>query len=129
MRPMDRQEKLRLWIFGLCAALLSAASGFAFLCYLGQGIVVGDLYGSRGRDADIAYARRWAMYWLLASVFCLGVSSVASALAARVYEEASRLPRFFARLALGILLSAALAGTFSVIFSWIVTTSHRSVVR
>ena len=70
----DRQDVLRFWILGTCAVLLSAASAFSYLGCIGQGIVVGDLLGLRGREADVAIAQRWATYWLVASACCLGGS-------------------------------------------------------
>jgi hypothetical protein len=55
-------------------ARLSVASAFSYIGYIGQGIAVGDLFGLRGREVDVAAAQQWATYWLLASVFSLAGS-------------------------------------------------------
>jgi len=130
MKPStDRQDALRFWILGTCAVLLSAASAFSYLGYMGQGIVVGALLGLRGREMDVAIAQRWPTYWLVASVCCLGGSSVAAALTLPIYADASRLPRFLARLVLASISSIVLTVLIGMVSFSIITASHRSLVH
>jgi hypothetical protein len=125
----DRQDVLRFWILGTCAVLLSAASAFCYFGCVGQGIAVGDLLGVRGREADVAVMQRWATFWLMASVSCLAGSSVTAALALPIYAEASRLPRFFARLVLTSISSLVLAVLVGLVTFSILTASHHSVIH
>jgi|SRR5271165_3192651 len=125
----DRQDALRFSILGTCAVLLSAASAFSYLAYMGQGIVVGALLGLRGREMDVAVAQRCATYWLLASVCCWGGSSIATALASPIYADASRVPRFLARLVLASASSIILTVLIGLVSFSIITASHRSVVH
>lgn len=92
----DQRDALRFWALGACAVLLSAASAFTFLIYIGQGIVVGDLLGLRGREAHVATAQRWAIFWLVVSGSCFAGSSVTAALTSAIDPEEPRLPRFVA---------------------------------
>ncbi len=89
---------VRFWVLGACAVLLSAASAFTFLNYIGQGIAVGDLVGVAGHEADVAIAQRWAIFWLSASCACFVGSSVTAALASPIYPDAPRVAKFIARL-------------------------------
>src|SRR3974377_2162818 len=89
---------VRFWALGACAVLVSAASALALLNYIGQGIVVGDLLGLRGREADVATAQRWANFWLMASCACFSGSSVTAALTLPLYPDAERVAKFIARL-------------------------------
>jgi len=124
-----RQDVLRFWILGTCAVLLSAASALSYLGYVGQGIVVGDLLGIRGREADVAVAQRRATYWLVASVCCLGGSSVTATLASPIDADASPLPRFLARLVLTSISSIVLTVLIGLVSFSIITASHRSAVH
>jgi hypothetical protein len=125
----DRQDALRFWILGTCFVLFSGASAFCSLGYIGQGIIVGDLLGVPGREMDVTVAQRWAAFWLVASVCFLGGSSVAAALALPIYADASRLPRFLARLVLASIFSIALTAIIGLVAFSIITASHRSVVH
>ena len=125
----DRHDVLRSWILGTCAVLLSAASAFCYLGYVGQGIAVGDWLGVRGREPDVAIMQRWATYWLMASVSCWAAAGVTAALALPIYAEASRLPRFFARLVLTSISSLVLAVIVGWVMFSILTASHHSVIH
>ena len=107
---------LRLWVLGACAALLSAASAFTFLNFIGQGIVVGDLLGLRGRLADVATAQQWARFWLMASCACFSGSSVTAAFALPIYPDATRVARFIARLVVAATLSIVLTVLIALVF-------------
>jgi hypothetical protein len=120
----DQHDTHRVWALRAFAVLLCAASAFSYLSYMGQGIVVGDLLGLRGREADVAIAQRRAICWLAASVCCWGGASVAGALATPIYEDAPRLPRFIARLVLALMISLALVVLIGFSFS-IITAPHR----
>lgn len=96
---------------------------------MGQGIVVGDLLGLRGREADVASAQRWATVWLMTSVCCLGVSSLAGAFATRNYEDAERLPRLIARLLVASVVSFVVAVLIAFVTISITIASHHSVLR
>lgn len=94
----DRQDILRFWGLGGLAILLSAGAAFSYLHSMGYGIAAGDLIGLRGREGDVVFAQRWATVWLMTAMCCLGVSSLAGALATPIYEDAARLSRLIARL-------------------------------
>ena len=126
MRTVTDSRRLKFWGLGAFAVLLSACAGFSYLFYMGQGIVVGDLLGLRGREADVAIAQRRAVYWLLVSVCCLAGSGIAGALATPIYEHAPRFPRFIARLVLAFVVSFMLAVLIAFL---IITTSHHPIVR
>jgi hypothetical protein len=125
----DRQDAVRFWGLGACAIIFSAASAFTYLLYMGQGIVVGDLFGLRGREADVAIARQWATVWLVTSACCLGISSLAGALASRICEDAARVSRLIARLVVASVVSFVLAVLIGIVSFSIITASHHSVVR
>jgi hypothetical protein len=124
-----RQSPLRLWILGAGAVVLSVASAFSYFAYIGQGIIVGDLFGLRGREADVAAAQQWATYWLLSCVFCLAGSTVTGAFALPFYADATRLPRFIARLVLASAFSIVLTVLIGLVSFSIITSFHRSVVH
>ena len=126
---INQRYTARFWVLGAGAVLLSAASAFTFLNYMGQGIVVGDLLGIRGREADVATARGWAIFWLLASCACFSGSSVMAAFALPIYPDATRAGRFFARLVVAATLSIALAVLIALVSFSIIAASHRSVVH
>ena len=109
--------------------LLSAASAFTFLNYIGQGITVGDLLGVRGREADVAIAQRWAIFWLGASCVCFGGSSVTAALVSPIYRDASLVAGFVARLVVSATLSLLLTVLIAVVSFSAIASSHRSVVH
>jgi hypothetical protein len=115
--------------FGALFVLLSAGAAFSYLRSMGYGIAAGDLIGIRGREGDVAFAHRWATVWLTIAVCCLGVSSLAGALATSIYEDAARLSRLIARLTITLVVSFVLALLISSVSFWIIASSHHSVVR
>ena len=125
----DRQDTLRFWGLAAIAILLSAGAAFSYLHSMGYGIAAGDLIGLRGREGDVAFAQRWATVWLLTAVGCLGVSSLAGALATPIYEDAAPLSRLTARLVGALVVSFVLAVLIGFILFSIITSSHRSIVR
>lgn len=125
----DRQCTLRFWPWAACALLFCVASAFSYLLYKGQGVVVGDLLGLRGREADVAIAQRRAGYWLLASACCLAGAGITGTLSTSLYENAPRFPRFIARLVLASVASFLLVVLIGVVTLSIITASHHSVVR
>jgi hypothetical protein len=130
MKPAaDRQDALRFWWLGALFVLLSAGAAFSYLHSMGYGIAASDLIGLRGREGDVAFAQRWATVWLTTAVCCLGVSSLAGALATETYEDAARLSRLIARLAVGLVVSSVLALLIGFVSFSILTSSHHSVVR
>jgi uncharacterized membrane-anchored protein len=92
-------------------------------------IAAGDLIGLRGREGDVAFAQQWATVWLMTAVCCLGVSSLAGALATSIYEDAARLSRLIARLTVAFVVSFVLALLIGFVSFSIITSSHHSVVR
>jgi hypothetical protein len=124
-----QKDTVRFWVLGACAVLLSAASAFTFLNYIGQGIVVGDLLGLRGREADVATAQRWASFWLMASCACFSGSSVTAALTLPIYPDAPRVAKFIARLVVAATLSIVLTALIALVSFSIIAASHRSVVH
>jgi hypothetical protein len=125
---IDRQTTLHIWVLGTIAVLLSVASAFSYFLRIGQGIVVGDLLGLPGREADVALARHRATYWLMASLICLTGSIVTTTLALPYYADASRLARFIARFILASIFSLALTVLIGVVSLTIITALHHSVV-
>ena len=125
----DRQDARRLWGLGALSVLLSAGAAFSYLHSMGYGIAAGDLIGLRGREGDVAFAQRWATVWLTMAVLCLGVSSLAGALATSIYEDAARVSRLIARLMVAFAVSFVLALLISFLSFSIITSSHHSVVR
>jgi hypothetical protein len=69
----DRRGASRFWALGTLAVLLSVGAAFSYLHSMGYGMAAGDLIGLRGREGDVAYAQRWAMFWFVTAVCCLGV--------------------------------------------------------
>ena len=65
MKTANGQDVLRFWVLGAIAILLSAGAAFSYLHSMGYGIAAGDLIGLRGREGDVAFARRWATVWKL----------------------------------------------------------------
>jgi hypothetical protein len=124
----DRQDAFRFWGLGTSAVSLCAASAFSYFCYMGQGIVVGDLLGLRGREAHVAIAQRRGIYWLVASVCCLAGSGITGALVTPIYEDASRLPRFIARFVLASIISIVLTVLIGLVLFSIITASHKAAV-
>ena len=53
----DREDAIRFWVL-----LPSAGAAFSCLHSMGYGITACDLIGLRGREADVAYAQRWARF-------------------------------------------------------------------
>ena len=125
----DQRDALRFWALGACAVLLSAASAFTFLSYIGQGIVVGDLLGLSGREADVAAAQRWAIFWLVVSGSCFAGSSVTATLTSPIDPDEPRLPRLVARLVIAATLCFLLTALLGWIEFSVVTASHHSVVH
>ena len=105
--------------------MFSAATASSYILYMEQGLAVGDLIGLAGREPDVAVAQGWGCYWLSASVFCLGVSSLMGAFAMPIYQEAARLPRFIARLVVASVASFVLAVLIGFVSFWVITASHR----
>ena len=63
MKPaINRQTTLHIWVLGTIAVLLSCASAFSYFLRVGQGIVIGDLLGLPGREADVALAQHRYTY-------------------------------------------------------------------
>jgi hypothetical protein len=120
---------LRFLVLGTCAVLLSAASAFSFLSYMGQGIVVGALLGLRGREADVAAAQRWAVLWLGASCACFAGSSVTAALVSPLDPDEPRVARFLVRLVVSATLSILLTALIGWAAFSIITASRHSVVH
>jgi hypothetical protein len=125
----DRQDARRFWGLGALSVLLSAGAAFSYLHSMGYGIAAGDLIGLRGREGDVAFAQRWATVWLMTAVCCLGVSSLAGALATSIYEGSERLSRLIARLTVALVVSFVLALLIGFVSFSIITSSHHSVVR
>ncbi|MGA3093240.1 MAG: hypothetical protein ABSD75_31985 [Terriglobales bacterium] len=125
----DRQDAVRFWGLGALSVLLSAGAAFSYLHSMGYGIAAGDLIGVRGREGDVAYVQRWATVWLMTAVCCLGVSSLAGALATSIYEDAARVSRLIARLVVASVVSFVLAVLIGIVSFSIITASHHSVVR
>ena len=118
-----------MWGLGALSVLLSAGAAFSYLHSMGYGIAAGDLIGLRGREGDVAFAQRWATVWLTMAVLCLGVSSLAGALATSIYEDAARVSRLIARLMVAFAVSFVLALLIGFLSFSIITSSHHSVVR
>ena len=125
----DRQDARRFWGLGALSVLLSAGAAFSYLHSMGYGIAAGDLIGLRGREGDVAFAQRWATVWLMTAVCCLGVSSLAGALATSIYEGSERLSRLIARLTVALVVSFVPALLIGFVSFSIITSSHHSVVR
>jgi hypothetical protein len=111
------------------SVLLSAGAAFSYLHSMGYGIAAGDLIGLQGREGDVAFAQRWATVWFTAAVCCLGVSSLAGALAISIYEDAAWLSRLIARLTVALIVSLVLALLIGFVSFSIITSSLHSVVR
>lgn len=126
---IHRQTTLHIWVLGTIAVLLSVASAFSYFLHIGQGIVVGDLLGLQGREADVALAQHRYTYWLIACLTCLTGSIVTTALALPYYADASRPARFIARLILASIFSLASTVLIGVVSFTIITALHHSVVR
>lgn len=125
----DRQDILRFWGLGCLAILLSAGAAFSYLHSMGYGIAAGDLIGLRGREGDVVLAQRWATVWLMTAVCCLGVSSLAGALATPIYEDAARFSRIIARLVGALVVSFVLAVFIALISFSMITSFHHSIVH
>jgi hypothetical protein len=125
----DGQYGSRFWGLGALSVLLSAGAAFSYLHSMGYGIAPGDLIGLRGREGDVAFAQRWATVWLTTAVCCLGVSSLAGALATSIYEDAAQLSRLITRLMVALVVSFVLAVIIAFVSFSIITSSHHSVVR
>lgn len=130
MKPStDRQDALRFWGLGTLAVLLSAATAFSYLFCMANGIAAGDIIGLRGRERDVITAQRWARFWFTTSLCCLAVSGFAGAFATRIYEDASRLSRFIARLIVATTVSFVLATLIGWVTVSIAAASRHSVIR
>jgi len=125
----DQQEALRFWVLGAFAVLLCAGSAFSYLHSMVYGIAAGDLLGVAGREADVAFAQRWAKIWLLISVCGVGVSGLAGALATPIFADTPRLPQFIGRLVVALLVSFLLAILIGWVYFSIVYGSHHSLLR
>jgi hypothetical protein len=126
---IDRQTTPHRWVLGTIAVLLSVASALSYIFYSGQGIIVGDLLGLPGREADVVLAQHRATYWLMASLGCWAGSIVAAAFALPFFADASRLARLFARFILASILSLALTVIIRVASFSVIGSLHHSVVR
>src|SRR5215472_5176500 len=120
----DQQEALRFWALGAFAVLLSAGAAFSYLHSVVYGIAAGDLLGVAGREADVAFAQRWAKIWLLISVCGVRASGLAGALATPIFEDVPRLPQFIGRLVVALLVSFLLAVLIGWVYLSIVSGSH-----
>jgi len=130
MKPStDRQDALRFWGLGTLAVLLCAGTAFSYLFCMANGIAAGDMIGLPGREGDVITAQRWARFWFTTSVCCLGVSGLAGAFATRIYEDASRLSRFIARLVVATTVSFVLAVLIGWVTVSIAAASRHSVIR
>lgn len=126
---LDRQTTLHIWALGTSAVLLSVGSAFSYLLHIGQGIVIGDLIGLPGREAEVALAQHRYAYWLMACLFCLTGSIVTMALALPFCANASRWARLIARFILASIFSLALTVLIGVVSLTIIAALHHSVVR
>ncbi len=120
----DRQDAFRFWGLGILAVLMCAGTAFSYLFAVVNGMAAGDMLGLPGREGDVITAQRWARFWFTASVSCLAVSSLAGAFATPIFEDASRLSRFIARLVVATIVSFLLA----VLIGW-VTISIAAALR
>jgi len=70
-----RSKRIILVVFSV---LLFIVAALAWLSYVGQGIAYGDLFGIRGREADLAALGRGAMrsLWIAASCESLAVGLI-----------------------------------------------------
>lgn len=127
MKTANDRHNLRFWGLGAIAILLSAGAAFSYLHSMGYGIAAGDLIGLRGRERDVAFAQRWATVWLITAVGCLGVSSLAGALATPIDEDAAR--SLTARLVVALVVSFVLAVLIGFISFSIISSTHHSIVR
>ncbi|HVN09189.1 MAG TPA: phosphoethanolamine transferase domain-containing protein [Patescibacteria group bacterium] len=109
--------------------LLSSASAFSYFLYMGQGIIVGALFGLPGREADVATAQRSATIWLVASACCLGIPTLAGALAIPIDEDESWFSQLIPRLALALVVSFVLAVLIGLVSFSIISAFRHSVVR
>lgn len=125
----NKEKSKSWWILGSGAVLFSVASAASYFGYITQGIVVGDLFGLRGREADVVAAQQWATYWLLASVSCLAASIVTTTFALPFYADASRLSRFIARFILALIFPTVLTALIVLGAFSIIAALHRSVVH
>jgi hypothetical protein len=122
----DRQDALRFWGLGALFVLLSAGAAFSYFHSMGYGIAAGDLIGLRGREADVAFAQRWATVWLTSALCCLIVAGLTGALA---IEDATPVFRLISRLVVALVVSFVLALLIGLVSFWILSSSHHSVVR
>src|SRR5579864_1401726 len=125
----DRQYSRRFWVLGALSVLLSAGAAFSYLHSMGYGIAAGDLIGLRGREGDVAFAQRWAAAWLTTAACCLGLSSLAGALATSIYQDAARLSRLIARLMVALVVSFVLALLIGFLSFSVISSSRHSLVR
>jgi hypothetical protein len=125
----DRQDALRFWGLGTFAVLLCAGTVFSYLSCMANGMAASDMIGLRGREGDVITAQRWARFWFTTAVCCLAVSGLAGALATPIYEDASRLSRFIARLVVATTVSFVLAALIGWVTVSIAAASRHSVIR
>ena len=125
----DRRASVRFWVVGAFVVLLSIASAFSYFGYVGQEVIAGDLFGLRGREADVALAQQRATYWLITSLFCLTGTTLTVALALPICVDAPRLPRFIARFTVASILSLGLMALIGFAAFSIITGLHGSVVH
>jgi len=107
--PIDQKAALRRWTFGACAVLLSAGAALNFLYAMFTGISSSGWIGLGKHQAELAAAQTCVTYWLRIAACCWGASTIAGALATRIYEDAEWLPRLIARLVLASAASFVLA--------------------
>jgi len=123
-----RQSSARIWVLGAVAVLFSMASAFLYFLHLFQGSAASDWLDIPGREADATIAQYRAAYWLMASLFSLTCSTVATTLVLPFYADASRLARFIGRFVLASIFSTALTGLIGLLAITIISLfSSRSV--
>jgi hypothetical protein len=118
-----------VWVLGTIAVLLSVASAGSWIFYAAQGIVVGDLLGLPGREADVVVAQHLGGNWLNACLASLAGSIVAATFALPLYPDASRLARLIARFLIASVFSLGLTVFIGVVSFEIIGLLHHSVVR
>jgi len=126
---LDRRTPPRVWVLGTIAVLLSVASAGSWIFYAAQGIVVGDLLGLPGREADVVLAQHRATYWLNGCLASLAGSIGATTFALPFYPDASRLARLIARFLIASVFSLGLTVFIGVVSFEIIGLLHHSVVR
>jgi hypothetical protein len=125
----DQKYTVRFWVVGTFVVLFSAASAYCYFLYMAQGMAVGAWLGLQEHEADVVIARRQGAFWFLATACCWAASGFVGAVAAPIYEDASRLPRFIARFAVASIASFLLTVLIGLVSCSIISAFHHSVVH